>query len=67
MCTPYSIGEAKMKANSIGSDTPVTNDARAALAISAPTLARWPGSAARHMARAAPGRPNIRTGKNPAR
>ena len=56
-----------MKENSIGSVMPVRKEVRAAEIMRLPTAARCSGLAARHMATAAPGRPNILNRKAPAR
>ena len=54
-----------MKENSSGSVTPVTNEVSAAEIRIEPATLRLAGSAERHMASAAPGRPNIMIGKKP--
>ncbi|MFO1402719.1 MAG: hypothetical protein U1F30_16150 [Steroidobacteraceae bacterium] len=65
-CTPYSTGARNMKVNSIGSVTPVRNEVRPIESSRPPVARRCPGRAQRYMARQAPGRPNIITGKKPA-
>jgi hypothetical protein len=61
-----SSGATKMNANSIGSVIPVTNATSAAEIMMPPTARRRCGGAARQMATAAAGSPNMMTGKNPA-
>ena len=60
-----STGARNMKANSIGSVTPVRNEVSAIENSRPPAAARRAGVAVRYMARQAPGRPNIITGKKP--
>ena len=56
-----------MKVYSIGSVTPVRNEAKAADSMMPPTFTRFSGRAVCQMARAAPGRPNILNRKAPDR
>ena len=60
-----STGARNMNANSMGSVTPVRNEVSAIESSRPPAAARRAGVAVRYMARQAPGRPNIITGKNP--
>src|SRR6185437_2420094 len=55
-----------MNVNSIGSVTPVRNEVRAIDSSRPATARRRSGSAVWYIARHAPGRPNIMTGKKPA-
>ncbi len=64
-CITYRPGARNMKLNSIGSVTPVRNAVRARDSNMPPTAARRSGLAVWYMARHAPGRPNIITGKKP--